>query len=86
MVNALWYEELMRKFSLAVSALALLGLTAASASAAPTSYLGEDIMATTTSSHPSSTAAAASFATAADMLGAISLITFEAAPLGSLAI
>jgi hypothetical protein len=73
----------MRKYSLAVSALALLGLSAASAAAAPTVYSGEDIMATTTSSHPLSAAAAASFATAADMLGATLLITFEGAPLGS---
>jgi hypothetical protein len=73
----------MRRLSLAVSALALLGLTAAPAAAAPVVFSGEDIMATTSSPHPVSAAARASFATAAGALGATSLITFESAPLGS---
>jgi len=46
-------------------------------------YTGEDIMATTSSPHPVSAAAAASFDSAITALGGGSLITFESAPLGS---
>src|SRR5580698_1096378 len=46
-------------------------------------YSGEDIMATTSSAHPVSALAASNFAMAAGGLGATSLITFEAASLGS---
>jgi hypothetical protein len=73
----------MRKSLLVISALALLGSVAVPASAAPTVFSGEDIMATTSSPHPLSAAAASSFQTAADLLGATSLITFEGLPLGS---
>ena len=53
------------------------------ASAAIVTYTGEDIMATTTSSHPNSTQAAANFDTAVAGLGTGSLVTFEGATLGS---
>ena len=53
------------------------------ASASIVTYSGEDIMATTTSAHPVSTAAAASFGTAVAGLGTTSLVTFEGATLGS---
>lgn len=53
------------------------------ASASIVTYSGEDIMATTTSPHPNSAAAAASFDAAVAGLGTGSLITFEGAPLGS---
>jgi hypothetical protein len=73
----------MRKFSLGISALALLGLSAAVANAAPVVYSGEDIMAATNSPNPLSAAAETSFVTGAGALGATSLINFETAPLGS---
>jgi hypothetical protein len=53
------------------------------ASAAPTLFQGEDIMPTTTSPHPLSAAAAASFDAAVLGLGGGTTVTFEGAPLGS---
>jgi hypothetical protein len=53
------------------------------ASASIVTFSGEDIMATTTSAHPNSAAAAASFDAAVAGLGSGSLVTFEGAPLGS---
>jgi PEP-CTERM motif len=59
------------------------GLSAVPASAALVTFSGEDIMPTTSSPHPVSAAAAASFDAAVTALGGGSLVTFESAPLGS---
>jgi PEP-CTERM motif len=56
---------------------------AVSASAAPVTYSGEDLMATTSSPDPNAAAAAASFDAEVTSLGGGSLINFESAPLGS---
>lgn len=58
-------------------------VAAAPASAAPTLFQGEDIMATTSSPHPLSAAAAAAFDAAVLGLGGGTTVTFEGAPLGS---
>jgi hypothetical protein len=50
---------------------------------ADTIFVGQDNVATTTSAHPTSAAAAASFATAAAGIGTVSTINFESAPLGA---
>ena len=65
------------------SALILAALPGTSAVAALVTFSGSDIMATTSSPHPNSAAAAASFSTAVSLLGSSSLIDFESAPLGS---
>jgi hypothetical protein len=67
----------------AVALLSVLTFSAVSASAFPVTYVGEDIMATTTSAHPNASAAASSFNTAASAIGTLSTIDFESAPLGS---
>jgi hypothetical protein len=61
----------------------LIAALAPPAFAAPVTYVGEDIMATTSSAHPNSAAAAAAFDAAVTGLGGGSLVTFESAPLGS---
>lgn len=53
------------------------------ASATPITFTGEDLGAGPGSAHPLSTAAAASFSTAASALGTVGTITFESAPVGS---
>lgn len=55
----------------------------APASAGIVTYTGEDVVATTTSAHPLSAAAAASFDAAVAGLGTGSLVTFEGASLGA---
>jgi hypothetical protein len=67
----------------AAALLSVLTFSAVSASANPVTYTGEDIMATTTSAHPNSSAAASSFYSAASGIGIASTIDFESAPLGS---
>ena len=59
------------------------GSSAVPASAALITFSGEDIMPTTSSPHPLSAAAAASFDAAVTALGGGSLVNFESAPLGS---
>ncbi len=53
------------------------------ASASVITFTGEDIMSTTTSPHPLSAAAAASFAAAASLIGTVSTINFEGDTLGA---
>jgi hypothetical protein len=67
----------------AAALLCVLTCSVVSAFASPVPFVGEDIMPTTTSAHPLSAAAAASFAAAAAGIGTVSTITFESAPLGS---
>jgi hypothetical protein len=65
-------------------ALCVFALSGVCASASTlNTYTGEDIVATTSSPHPNSSAAAASFLSAAAGLGSVSTITFEGAPIGS---
>jgi hypothetical protein len=66
-----------------IGAVFLIAGSAVPASAALITFSGEDIMATTSSPHPLSAAAAASFDAAVTALGGASLVTFESAPLGS---
>src|SRR5580704_15812498 len=61
----------------------IVAVSLAPASAGIVTFSGLDIMATTTSAHPNSAAAAASFDAAVAGLGIGSLVTFEDAPLGS---
>jgi hypothetical protein len=63
--------------------LCVLAFSAVYASASVITFVGQDNVATTTSAHPTSAAAAASFATAAAGFGTVSTITFESAPLGA---
>jgi hypothetical protein len=77
--------QLTSGFNRSAVALALLACSAASASASVITFAGEDIMATTTSAHPTSSAAAGSFDAAAAAIGNVSVISFESAPLGSFA-
>lgn len=65
------------------AALILAALPGTSAVAALVTFSGSDIMATTSSPHPISAAAEASFNAAVSLLGSSSLINFETAPLGS---
>lgn len=62
--------------------LCVLAFSGVYASASLITFVGQDNVATTTSAHPSSAAAAASFATAAATIGNVATITFESAPLG----
>jgi len=73
----------MRLQSKLSSTIFILAVSLATASASVVTYSGEDIMPTTTSAHPISAAAAASFATAVGTLGTSSLVTFEGDALGS---
>jgi hypothetical protein len=63
--------------------LCVLAFSGVYASASVITFIGQDNVATTTSAHPTSAAAAASFATAAAGIGTVSTITFESAPIGS---
>ena len=63
--------------------LCVLALSGVYASASVITFVGQDNIATTTSAHPNSAAAAASFATAAAGIGTVSTITFESAPIGT---
>ena len=65
------------------AALTLAALAGTSAQAVLVTFSGSDNLATTSSPHPNSAAAAASFDAAVLALGSSSLITFESAPLGS---
>ena len=70
----------------AVSALALVGsvgLAATSATAAVVTFQGGDAGANSTDPRPNSNATASTFDTAASLLGAENLITFESAPVGT---
>jgi hypothetical protein len=67
----------------AAALFAVLTCSGVYASASIITFTGEDIVSTTTSPHPNSAAAAASFAAAAGLIGTVSTITFESAPLGS---
>jgi hypothetical protein len=66
-----------------VALLCVLAFSGVYASATLITFVGQDNVATTTSAHPTSAAAAASFATAAAGIGTISTIDFESAPIGS---
>ena len=73
--------RLIKRIGVVVSVLPVFG---ARASAALTTFSGEDLNAGPGSTHPLSTAAAANFdAATAATPGAVSLITFEAAPVGA---
>ena len=73
----------MSRAKLFVMALSAATLVAGSpASAAIATFSGTDNVATTTSAHPNSAAAAASFDAAVATLGGGSLVTFESAPVG----
>ena len=72
----------MRKSIFAV-ALAVLFLAPAQRSRATTVFTGEDVGAGPGDATPLSSAAQASFATAASAIGTVGLINFESAPLGS---
>jgi hypothetical protein len=63
--------------------LCVLAFSGVYASASLITFTGQDNVATTTSAHPNSAAAAASFATAAAGIGTVSNINFESAPIGS---
>src|SRR5580704_12289800 len=65
-----------------IAGLLLLSALAGPLHAGVVSYTGSDV-ANSTDPRPNSNAAAASFLTAANVLGPTSLITFESAPLGS---
>jgi hypothetical protein len=75
--------EFQKKARRAAGVLSVVAFLGNYAFATPITYTGEDIVATTSSSHPNSTAAAALFDSAAAALGTVSTINFESAPVNS---
>jgi len=73
----------LRSASCIAAAVCALALTGVSASASSITFTGEDLTAGPGALHPLSSAAAASFTSAASLLGTVSTINFESAPVGN---